>query len=175
MRAYKNVVATINAQLAREAAANGYLSPGTTCTDDDVLALARKILDRRIRQGDVLGSPAAVRDYLRVHLAMLEHEEFHALFVDVQNRLICHVPLFRGTLTQTSVYPREVIKSALQCNAAAVLFAHNHPSGTAQPSQDDRALTTRLRSALDFIGVRVLDHFIVAGASGFSFAESGLL
>ncbi len=175
MRAYKNVVATINAQLAREAAAKGYRSPATTCTDDDVLALARRILDRRIRQGDVLDSPAAVRDYLRVHLATLEHEEFHALFVDVQNRLICHVPLFRGTLTQASVYPREVIKSALQCNAAAVLFAHNHPSGTSQPSQDDRALTTRLRSALDMIGVRVLDHFIVAGACGYSFAESGLL
>lgn len=174
MRAYKNVVASINAQLAREAAA-GYSGCYVTCTDEDVLALARKILERRIRQGDVLNSPAAVRDYLRVHLGLLEHEEFHALFVDTQNRLICHVPLFRGTLTQTSVYPREVVKSALQCNAAAVLFAHNHPSGTAHPSQDDRALTKRLCTALELIGVRVLDHFIVAGAVGFSFAESGLL
>jgi DNA repair protein RadC len=98
-----------------------------------------------------------------------------ALFLDAQNRVLAKEELFRGTLTQTSVYPREVVKRALAHNAAGVILAHNHPSGVAEPSQADRHLTDQLKSALSLVDVRVLDHFVVAGSSGFSFAERGYL
>ena len=108
-------------------------------------------------------------------LAALEHEVFVGLFLDSQHRLIADRELFRGTLAQTSVYPREVVKSALALNAAAVIFAHNHPSGVAEPSRADELLTQSLKAALQLVDVRTLDHFVVAGAHVVSFAERGLL
>lgn len=137
--------------------------------------LVKRLLDEEIRRECVLSAPQAVRDYLRVHFAGREYESFVVLFVDAQNRLLAVDELFRGTLTQTSVYPREVVKAALRENAAAVIFAHNHPSGVAEPSRADELLTSTLKQALSLVDVRVLDHFIVAGAAVLSFAERGLL
>ncbi len=141
-----------------------------------VLEMARRALAETIRERDAFSSPAAVRDYLRLHLAGLSYEVFFALWLDSQHRLLAAEELFRGTLSQTSVYPREVVKKALAHNAAAVVFAHNHPSGVAEPSSADEALTANLKQTLALVDVRVLDHFIVAGQSGpLSFAERGLL
>lgn len=137
--------------------------------------LVKRWLDEELRRDCVLNSPAAVRDCLRLHFAGREHESFVAMFLDAQHRLIETHELFRGTLTQTSVYPREVVKESLRVNAAAVIFSHNHPSGVTEPSQADQRLTTALKSALALVDVRVLDHFIVAGASILSFAERGLI
>lgn len=140
-----------------------------------VLELARRCLHEEMRAGDALTSPGAVRDYLRLALGGREHEVFVALFLDAQHRITAVEELFRGTLTQTSVYPREVVKAALRVNAAATIFAHNHPSGVAQPSQADELLTRNLRDALALVDVKVLDHFVVAGNRTLSFAERGLL
>jgi len=141
-----------------------------------VVELARRALAEEMKQGVGLGSPGAVRDYLRLHLAGLQHEIFVALWLDTQNRLIAADELFRGSLAQTSVYPREVVKAALRHNAAAVVLAHNHPSGVGEPSRADELLTVELKQVLALIDVRVLDHFIVAGQSTpLSFAERGLL
>jgi len=140
-----------------------------------VLEMARRCLGEELRAGAALNSPAAVRDYLRLALGAREHEVFVALFLDAQHRVLAAEELFRGTLTQTSVYPREVVKAALRRNAAAVILAHNHPSGVAQPSQADELLTRSLAEALALIEVKVLDHFIVAGNQTLSFAERGLL
>ena len=140
-----------------------------------VLEMARRALKEKITNGNALNSPAAVREYLRLKLQALPHEVFAALFLDAQNRVIGIEELFRGTLTQTSVYPREVVKRALHHNAGAVIFAHNHPSGVAEPSHADETLTQALKQALALIDVRVLDHFIVAGSGVLSFAERGLL
>jgi DNA repair protein RadC len=140
-----------------------------------VLEMARRSLAEEMRAGDALASPAAVRDYLRLNLGALEHEAFLAVFLDAQNRVLEVEELFRGTLTQTSVYPREVVKRALFHNAGGVILAHNHPSGLAEPSQADRWLTDQLRQALALVDVRVLDHFLVAGNRSLSFAERGWL
>lgn len=137
--------------------------------------LVRRWLDEELRRDCVLSTPAAVRDCLRIHFAGREHESFVALFLDSQHRLLLVGDLFHGTLTQTSVYPREVVKAALRENAAAVIFAHNHPSGIAEPSKSDEMLTNALKSALSLVDVRVLDHFVVAGTDVISFAERGLL
>jgi len=140
------------------------------------LARAALILERHTLQGrDVLSSPQAVRDYLRTRLACLPHEVFSCLFLDAQNRLLASEELFRGTLTQTSVYPREVVKAALRHNAAGVIFAHNHPSGVAEPSRADEMLTQTLKQALSLVEIKTLDHFVVAGSQVVSFAERGLL
>ncbi len=140
-----------------------------------VLEMARRALQEQMRHRDALTSPQSVRDYLRLALAGKEQEVFAGVFLDAQNRVIAVEELFRGSLTQTSVYPREVVKRALHHNAAAVIFAHNHPSGVAEPSQADQALTLALKQALALVEVRVLDHFIVAGGASLSFAERGLL
>ncbi|HNQ05177.1 MAG TPA: DNA repair protein RadC [Thiobacillaceae bacterium] len=140
-----------------------------------VLEMARRALGEAMARGDALGAPGAVRDYLRLHLWGLPHEVFMALFLDAQNRVLAREELFRGTLTQTSVYPREVVKRALAHNAAGIILAHNHPSGVAEPSQADRWLTEQLKTALGLVDVKVLDHFIVAGSQGVSFAERGWL
>jgi DNA repair protein RadC len=137
--------------------------------------LARRLADDELRRGDALTSPEAVRDYLRLSLSMLPHEAFMALFLDSQHRLIAADELFRGTLAQTSVYPREVVKAALAHNAAAVIFAHNHPSGVAEPSRADELLTQALKQALSLVDIRTLDHFVVAGPQVVSFAERGLI
>ena len=144
--------------------------------NDEIIEHALRILEARLRRGDVmLNSPAAVRDYLRLQLADCEHEVFVVLFLDSQIRLIAYEELFLGTLTQTSVYPREVVKAALRLNAAAVIFAHNHPSGVAEPSRADEMLTTALKQALALVDVRTIDHFIVSGTATVSFAERGIL
>ena len=137
--------------------------------------LVKRWLREELRERDALESPSAVRDYLRLALVGLEHEVFMALFLDAQHRVLVAEVLFHGTLTQTSVYPREVVKAALRANAAAVIFAHNHPSGIALPSQSDELLTRNLKSALALVDVKVLDHFIVAGTGTVSFSERGLL
>ncbi len=139
------------------------------------LELARRSIGETLEQTSALTSPGAVRDYLRLALAAREHEVFVCLWLDAQHKVIAIEEPFRGTLTQTSVYPREIVKAALAANAAAVIFAHNHPSGVAQPSQSDELLTRSLKEALALVDVRVLDHFIVAGNQAISFAERGLL
>ena len=140
-----------------------------------VMELARRAIEEQLRTGHTLGSPQAVKDYLRIVFARQEHESFYVLFVDVKNRLLSSQEMFRGTLTHTSVYPREVVKAALANNAASVLLAHNHPSGAAEPSESDLLLTRTLIQALALIDVRVLDHFVVAGRHVHSFAENGQL
>ncbi len=140
-----------------------------------VMEVARRYLKEDLRSADALTSPGAVRDYLRLAIGEREHEVFVCLWLDAQHRVIGCEELFRGTLTQTSVYPREIVKAALKANAAAVIFAHNHPSGVAQPSQADELLTRNLKDALALVEVKVLDHFIVAGNQTLSFAERGLL
>lgn len=140
-----------------------------------VLELARRALHEDIKRQTLLNSPQRVREYLRLSLAHLPHEVFVVLFLDTQNRLIAQEELFRGTLSQTSVHPREVVKQALRYNAGAVILAHNHPSGAAEPSRADELLTRALKSALELVDVRVLDHIIVAGPASVSFAERGLL
>jgi len=139
------------------------------------LELARRTLQEQLSAGTALTSPAAVRDYLRLAIGHRQYEVFVCLWLDAQHRVISFEEPFRGTLTQTSVYPREIVKAALAANAAAVIFAHNHPSGAAQPSQADELLTRNLKEALALVDVKVLDHFIVAGAHSLSFAERGLL
>lgn len=139
------------------------------------MELARRSLREEISTRDVLASPQAVRDYLRLILARSDREVFVALALDAQHRVTATEELFHGTLTQTSVYPREVVKCALRHNAAALIFAHNHPSGIAEPSHADELLTRTLKSALALVDVQVLDHFIVAGGRTLSFAERGLL
>jgi DNA repair protein RadC len=139
------------------------------------LELARRALKEELSQRDALSSPRAVRDYLRLSLAGRDHEVFVVLLLDAQHRVTAFEELFRGTLTQTSVYPREVVKCALKHNAAAVIFAHNHPSGIAEPSHADEILTRSLKAALALVDIQVLDHFIVAGTRTLSFAERGLL
>ena len=146
----------------------------------DKLMAARELLRRALAEdmeesSESFSSPNVVRDYLRLFLGGQEYESFIALWLDAQHRLIAGMELFRGTLTQTSVYPREVVKKGLRMNAAAVLFAHNHPSGVAEPSQSDRMLTDALKQALSLVDIRVLDHFIVADATVMSFAERGLI
>ncbi|MGE5386004.1 MAG: RadC family protein [Betaproteobacteria bacterium] len=138
--------------------------------------LARRALSQEMAAGDAFGAPAAVRQWLRLQLAGRQHEVFLALWLDAQNRLIASEELFQGSLTQTSVYPREVVKSALRHNAAGVILAHNHPSGVCEPSGADQALTVSLKTALALVDVKLLDHFIVAGGNEpLSFAERGLL
>jgi DNA repair protein RadC len=122
-----------------------------------------------------MSSPNSVRDYLRLTLQGKKHEVFVAIFLDAQNRSIAAEELFTGTLTQTSVYPREVVKRALHHNAAALIFAHNHPSGIAEPSHADEILTQSLKHALALVDVKVLDHFIVGNGAAMSFAERGLI
>lgn len=137
--------------------------------------LVRRWLDEELRRECTLNSPGSVRDYLRLVFAGQEYESFVVLFLDAQNRLIASHEMFRGTLTQTSVYPREIVKESLRFNAAAVIFSHNHPSGVPEPSRADEQLTSSLRQALALVDVKVLDHFIVAGPATLSFAERGLL
>lgn len=140
-----------------------------------IFEMSRRALSEQLQQYDILSSPQQVRDFLVLKLSALTREVFVVMFLDAQNRLNATEEMFSGTLTQTSVYPREVVKRALYHNAASVIFAHNHPSGVAQQSSADELLTAQLKQALALIDVRVLDHFIVAGNQTLSFAERGLL
>lgn len=140
-----------------------------------VLELARRALKEEMREREVLATPLKVREYLRLYFAGRQDEVFVAVFLDAQNRLLETRELFRGTLTQTSVYPRVVVREALAANAAGAILAHNHPSGVAEPSRADELLTQTLKDALALVEVRVIDHLIVAGSSTVSFVERGLL
>lgn len=140
-----------------------------------IVTQALELLACEIRTVDVLASPDAVKDYLRLQLANKPHEVFAVLFLDCQHRVIEFSEMFRGTLTQTSVYPREVVKEALHHNAAAVILAHNHPSGSATPSRADEVLTQTLKAALALVDVRVLDHFVVTTGEAKSMAQLGLI
>ena len=142
---------------------------------DPIVVQALAILTCQVREVDSFTSPDAVRDYLRLLLAQRPHEVFVCVFLDVQCRVISTEEMFRGTLTQTSVYPREVVKEALARNAASVILCHNHPSGQAEPSTADKLLTHTLKQALALVDVRVLDHLIVTRGGVLSFEERGLL
>jgi DNA repair protein RadC len=183
----KNAIELGSELLARFGNITGLLSAGTELLDIKGLGpaktaqfaaaieLARRAMREELSERAALTSPGAVRDYLRVALGHRPHEVFVCIWLDAQHKVIGVEETFRGTLTQTSVYPREIVKKALARNAAAVIFAHNHPSGVAQPSQADELLTRNLREALALIEVKVLDHFIIAGNQAISFAERGLL
>lgn len=151
------------------------LGPAKRAQFAAAIELARRSLLEKMRKNAALTSPQAVRDYLRLKLAAKKEELFLCIWLNAQHHVIEIKEAFRGTLTQTSVYPREIVKAALHMNAAAVIFAHNHPSGVAQPSQADELLTRNLTEALALIEVKVVDHFIVAGNQAISFAERGLL
>ena len=155
-------------------ALNG-LGPAKFAQLQAVLELARRALREDLSNGIVLSAPQAVRHYLQLHFANQAHESFVVLFLDVRNRLITAEEMFRGTLTHTSVYPREVVKRALRHNAASLILAHNHPSGNSEPSAADITLTDALQRAAALVDVRILDHFIIAGCRVHSFAEAGRL
>ena len=151
------------------------LGPARYAQLQAVLEMTRRSLGESLVQRPLFESPGAVRDYLKLNIGAKPHEVFLALFLDAQHCLLVTEELFRGTLAQTSVYPREVVKRALEVNAAAVVFAHNHPSGVAEPSRADELLTTALKNALALVDIRTLDHFIVAGHRVYSFSEHGKL
>ena len=151
------------------------LGPARCAVIASVIELARRSLAEEAASRNALTSPQAVRDYLRLALDNRPYEVFVGLFLDSQNRVLAAEELFRGTLAQTSVYPREVVKAALARNAAAMIFAHNHPSGVAEPSRADELLTEALKQALALVDIRTLDHFVIAGGRLTSFAERGLL
>lgn len=151
------------------------LGPAKRAEITAVMELARRSLAQQLAQRTVLSSPQNVKDFLRLQLAHEEHEVFAVMFLDVQNQLLQFEPMFRGTISQTSVYPREVVKRALALHASAVILAHNHPSGIAEPSRADEFLTQSLKQALALIDVRVIDHLVVGADHAISFAERGLL
>ncbi len=140
-----------------------------------VLEMSRRNLQEKMAKGDILSSPDDTRRFLTASLRDYDHEVFAVLFLDNRHQVICFRELFTGTIDGASVYPREVVKLALQLNAAAVIFTHNHPSGVSRPSESDKLITKRLKEALMTVDVRVLDHFIVGEDGGYSFAEHGLL
>jgi DNA repair protein RadC len=140
-----------------------------------IITQALELLACEVRQTDALASPDAVKDYLRLKLAPKDHEVFAVMFLDAQHRVIEYDEMFRGTLTQTSVYPREVVRASLTHNAAAVILAHNHPSGSTTPSRADEQLTQTLKAALALVDVQVLDHMVVAAGEVLSMAERGLM
>jgi DNA repair protein RadC len=143
--------------------------------EDEVIVRALRILRARLKERDVFATPDAVKDYLRLQAQGLTYEVFSLMYLDGQNALIEYERLFRGTLTQTSVYPREVVKQALAHNAASIVLHHNHPSGVCQPSRSDEALTQTLKSSLALVDIRVLDHIITSDRGALSMAERGML
>ena len=183
----KSAVDLAREMIERFKGVNGLLAPGADLRSvkglgsakraqlEAAVELARRSMRADLAERAALTSPGAVRDFLRLSLAGREHEVFVCIWLDAQHRVLAVEEPFRGTLTQTSVYPREIVKAALRLNAAAVIFAHNNPSGVAQPSKADELLTRELKEALALVDVKVLDHFIVAGTQALSFAERGLL
>lgn len=158
----------------RAKGAGQYLVEGAISADE-IIGFARILLGRRYRRGAALTSSETTKEYLSVQIGKFEYEVFCALYLDNQHRVICFEQLFQGTIDGCAVYPREVLKRALALNAAAVIFAHNHPSGVAEPSGADINITRRLKEALTTVDIRVLDHFVVGGNGVVSFAERGLL
>jgi len=173
LKQYKGVTRMLEAGAELESIKG--LGPAKRAQFAAAIELVRRSLQEKLKENAALTSPGAVRDYLRLVLSQREEEAFVCIWLDAQHRVIHTEEAFKGTLTQTSVYPREIVKAALARNAAAVIFAHNHPSGAAQPSQADELLTRNLKEALALVEVKVLDHFIVAGNQAISFAERGLL
>lgn len=171
---FGSLASLFNATLPNFSALNG-LGPAKFAQLQAVLELARRASSELLKAGVTLSAPETVRHYLQLVFANKAYEVFMVLFLDTRNRLIAADEMFRGTLTHTSVYPREVVKAALMHNAASVILAHNHPSGETDPSQSDIDLTNVLQKALGLIEVRVLDHFVVAGSRLYSFAEQGKL
>ncbi|KPK50624.1 MAG: DNA repair protein RadC [Thiotrichales bacterium SG8_50] len=147
----------------------------STEEQESVVALALKVLAKRNQRGEAITSPADTKRYLQLKIGELEHEVFGVIWLDNRHRILADEILFTGTINGASVYPREVVKRAMQVNAAAVLLYHCHPSGDPEPSRTDEVITNRLKEALTFVEVRVLDHVIVASADTTSFAERGLL
>jgi DNA repair protein RadC len=144
-------------------------------TGDEILAMAKRLIQHKYRRGRSLTSPDNCREFLMLELAPLEHEVFYGIFLDNQHRIIKAECCFQGTIHHANVYPREVVKRGLQLNAKALILAHNHPSGLAEPSKEDKAITKRLIEALALVEITVLDHFVIGGTELFSFAEAGLL
>jgi DNA repair protein RadC len=142
-------------------------------SESDMLAVAEDILRRKLERQGSISSPRDGAEFLRMRLGHLQHEEFHAVWLDTRHQVLAVDRLFNGSIDGTSIHPREVVRSALRHNAAAVIFAHNHPSGNPEPSAADRAITKRLRDALELIDVRLLDHIIVGAQSTTSLAERG--
>ena len=174
LNAFGSLNAIFNASAHQISALHG-MGLSKYCQLQAIFEMSRRALSEKLQQQDIFKSPKQVRDYLCLALGNEAREIFMVLFLDPQNRVQAQESLFEGTLTQANVYPREVVKRALYHNAASVIFAHNHPSGIAEPSRADENLTQALKSALALVDVRVLDHFIVAGNSIISFAERGLL
>ncbi len=174
LSAFGGLAGLFRAPRERFCAVDG-LGPARFAQLQAALEMTRRSLGEALVERPLFDSPEAVRDYLKLNIGAKAHEVFLALFLDAQHRLLATEELFRGTLAQTSVYPREVVKRALEVNAAAVVFAHNHPSGVAEPSRADELLTAALRKALELVDIRTLDHFIVAGHLVYSFAEHGKL
>lgn len=171
---FGSLQAMFGASLGEFSALHG-LGPAKFAQLQAVMELARRAILEEIKAGQALNSPRAVKEYLRITFSGKDFESFHVLFLDVKNRLIDAREMFRGTLTHTSVYPREVVKAALACNAASIMLAHNHPSGTPDPSESDLLLTRALVQAMALVDIRILDHFVVAGHQVHSFAEHGQL
>jgi DNA repair protein RadC len=144
-------------------------------TSEEILGMARQLIQQHFSRGHAITSPEKTREFLMMELAMLEHEVFYCIYLDNQHKILVTEASFRGTIDSASVYPREIVKRALALNASAVILAHNHPSGLAEPSEADRKITQQLKDALALIEVRVLDHFLIGGVDYFSFAERGLL
>ncbi len=155
--------------------AEGNYSLNRPARADEIVTLAESILRERVNRGEPLTDPATVQRWLVTRLSQCPREVFCVLFLDNRHRVIAFEELFRGTLDGCSVHPREVIKRALHYNCAAVIYAHNHPSGVAEPSDADRRLTQRLKDALSLVDIRTLDHFVIGGLSTVSFAERGWL
>ncbi len=141
---------------------------------EDILSMAKKLIQRKYQRGRVITSPGAAAEFLPIKLAEQEHESFWVMFLSNQHRILAFEEMFRGTVDQSAVYPREVLKRALQLNAVALIFAHNHPSGCTEPSQADISMTDKLKQALQLVDITVLDHFIVAGEVTVSMSEQGL-
>ncbi len=142
---------------------------------EDIVCMAKQLLNRRFAKGKLIHEPSDCKDFLSLKLSHLEHEVFSVVFLDNRHKVVAYEELFRGTIDGASVYPREVVKRALQLNAAAVILAHNHPSGNSEPSQSDELITQRLKEALQLMDIRVLDHIIVGGSDTISMAERGLI
>jgi DNA repair protein RadC len=174
LRQFGTLNRMFNASLSEISTVHG-LGPAKFAQLQAVMELARRAIGEELAVGVKLDAPALVKQYLRTQLSRQPHESFVVLFLDVKNRLVATEEMFRGTLTHTSVYPREVVKAALRHNAASVMLAHNHPSGAPEPSESDLLLTRALMQALALVDIRVLDHFVVAGPQVHSFAEHGQL
>ncbi len=154
---------------------NGKYKATRALTEKQIMSAAKALIKKKFTKGVSITSPDATIAYLRSQYANYEYEAFICIFLDNQHRIIKVVEMFKGTIDGASIYPREVVKKALELNAAAVIFAHNHPSGVHTPSEADKSITQKLKQALDLVDIRTLDHFIIGGAGYYSFSEFGLI